>query len=229
MVGSLTTAGQASRRRSSDDHAAFVVCSDVMTTDRAIAAAQRWALADERARAVLAATPITDRQRAVTPIAQLLGASAAVLAVLVVLGLTLPPDAQTRWVVSIAVAVGALVVLILDIIQRRRHAASLPPVVAVLQTRERHAVRQAFQGRRAVPDDRREVVDAAAVQAAGGSELRSLVVTAVLWGSIAASGATIWPVYAVLALVNTAAVVVPALDTLAARRWLAQHPNVGKG
>ncbi len=33
--------------------------------------------------------------------------------------------------------------------------------------------------------------------------------------------------YAALAVVNIAAVVVPARDTLAARRWLTQHPLAG--
>ncbi|WP_111239518.1 hypothetical protein [Curtobacterium sp. MCSS17_008] len=201
-------------------------------TAEGTAAGHRWALAQERAEAVLAVAESTDRQRSMGAVAWVLGGSAAAVAVLVALGLTLPPEAPARWAVSVSVAVGAVVLLIVQVVRgavaRRRDGLAPAPVVALLQTRERHAVRQAFHGRRAVPDDRRVVVDAAAVQAASGAELGSLCVTAVLWASAAAAGGTLWPMYVALALVNTAAIVVPALDTLAARRWLSQHPAAGE-
>lgn len=199
------------------------------------AARHRWALAQERAEAVLAVADITDRERSVRAVAWMLGGAVAAAVVLVVLGLTLPPEAPARWVVSVGVGVGvgvgAVVLLVVQIVRaavaRRRDGLAPEPVVAVLQTRERHAVRQAFHGRRAVPDDRHDIVDAAAVQAASGAELVSFCITAVLWTSAAAAGGTIWPMYAALAVVSAAAVVVPARDMLAARRWLAQHPLVG--
>lgn len=200
-------------------------------TDEETAARHRWALAQERAEAVLAVADITDRERSVRAVAWMLGGAVAAAVVLVVLGLTLPPEAPARWVVSVGVGVGAVVLLVVQIVRaavaRRRDGLAPEPVVAVLQTRERHAVRQAFHGRRAVPDDRHDIVDAAAVQAASGAELVSFCITAVLWTSAAAAGGTIWPMYAALAVVSAAAVVVPARDMLAARRWLAQHPLVG--
>lgn len=197
-------------------------------TDEETAAGHRWALAQERAEAVLAVAAPADRQRSAGGVAWVLGGSAGVVAVLVALALTAPPEAPARTVVAIGVALGALVLMVTQIIRaaaaRRRAGPSPAPVVAVLQTRERHAVRQAFHGRRLVPDDRHDVVTAAAVQAASGTELVWFCATAVLWVSSAAVGGTLWPMYAALAVVNIAAVVVPARDTLAARRWLTQHP-----
>lgn len=195
------------------------------------AARHRWALAQERAEAVLAVTVLPDRQRSVVAVAWMLGGSAAAAVVLVALGLVLPPESPARDAVSIGVSVGAAVLLVVQItraaVTRRRVGPAPASVVALLQTRERHAVRQAFHGRRAAPDDRRVIVDAAAVQAASATEPTWACAYALAGASIAVSGVTLWPMYALFAVVSAAAVVVPARDMLAARRWLAQHPLVG--
>jgi hypothetical protein len=198
-----------------------------MTTDEVTAAANRWALADERARAVLAAAEPSSRPRAAAPVLWVLVASAAVAVALVVLAVVLPSGAPgrsvTTTVVMVAALAGMVVQVVASIVVRRRRGVPPAPVVALLQTRERHAVRQAFHGSRPVPEDRRRVVDAAATQAAAGQELVVLCLFAVSSVAGLTTGSELWPMFAAAGLLAAGSTVVSARDAVAARRWLADR------
>lgn len=133
-------------------------------TDTVERAEQRWAAAEARALDVLA-LPATRRFSVARATALLVLPAALVL----VVGLVFPPDSTGRWVVAwtglaayTAVLIASLVVAARD---RRRGRVS-PPVTDVLLPREQDAVRRVVRECERAPEDRLDIVRAAAVQRA---------------------------------------------------------------
>lgn len=190
-------------------------------TDTAARAASRWALAEERARLVLAAPP--PRR---LPIATLTVAFAAALLALIAAAQVFAPDSDGRWVAAtVGVGVGFAVV-ILDssrTFRSSRHPERLP-VTRSLSGRERHAVDRAIRGRVDAPDERRDVVRATAVQSSSGRALLSTGGGLVLLTSVAVSNILFWPLYVAAAIAAAVAVGFGFRDVVVARRYLADDP-----
>lgn len=133
-------------------------------TDTVEGAEQRWAVARARAMDVLV-LPAPRRFSVALAIALIVLPAVLVL----VVGLAFPPYSTGRWAVawtgSLAYAVVLAASLAVESGNRRRGRVS-PPVTDVLLPREQHAVRRVIRERERAPEDRLDIVRAAAVQRA---------------------------------------------------------------
>lgn len=187
-------------------------------TDTAAAAEWRWTQADEQARLVLESDP---RHRASIPLA--LGVLAAAELVLVVVALSFDPESVGRWVTAMVGAVVGLAVVIVEVIRTVVDGARYPERQAVIKgllTREQSAVSRAIRRRSPVPDDRLDVVRAAAVQQARGRTLPAACAPFLLWTALAVSGADLWPMYTAVAALWGVAGIHAFREVLLARRYL---------
>jgi hypothetical protein len=191
-------------------------------TEAQTAADRRWADAEIRAKAYLA----QPRDRRVLPIRGFVLAVALVIALLVLVGVALPPDSDARLMLStvgLSIAVLILVVEIIRAVRFRRRAGRTvvrEQVVASLLQREQRAVSRAAVGQADAPADRRIVVDAVATDLASGAALPMQAGLLVVWSSIAVAGTAFWPVYLTGSLFTVAQFVWSVRRTVLARRCL---------
>ncbi len=191
---------------------------------------RRWADAEIRAQAFLA----QPRDRRVLPIRGFVLAVALVIALLVLVGVALPPDSDARLMLSTVGLSIAVLILVVEIIRafrfRRRagRAVVREQVVASLSQREQRAVSRAAIGQADAPADRRIVVDAVATDLASGAALPMQAGLLVVWSSIAVAGTAFWSVYLIGSLFTVAQFVWSVRRAVLARRCLAaQHrPDV---
>ncbi|MBT1623144.1 hypothetical protein KK101_10650 [Curtobacterium flaccumfaciens pv. oortii] len=191
-------------------------------TEAQTAADRRWADAEIRAHAYLA----QPRDRRVVPIRGFVLAVALVIALLVLVGVALPPDSDARLMLStvgLSIAVLILVVEIIRAVRFRRRAGRTvvrEQVVASLLQREQRAVSRAAVGQADAPADRRIVVDAVATDLASGDALPMQAGLLVVWSSIAVAGTAFWSVYLIGSLFTVAQFLWSVRRTVLARRCL---------
>ncbi|ROS36386.1 hypothetical protein [Curtobacterium sp. PhB78] len=195
-------------------------------TEAQTAADRRWADAEIRAKAYLAQS----RDRRDLPIRGFVLAVALVIALLVLVGVALPPDSDARLMLStvgLSIAVLILVVEIIRAVRFRRRAGRTvvrEQVVASLLQREQRAVSRAAVGQADAPADRRIVVDAVATDLASGAALPMQAGLLVVWSSIGVAGTAFWPVYLTGSLFTGAQFLCSVRRTVLGRRCLAaQH------
>ncbi len=196
-------------------------------TEAQTAADRRWADAEIRAKAYLA----QPRDRRVLPIRGFVLAVALVIALLVLVGVALPPDSDARLMLStvgLSIAVLILVVEVIRAVRFRRRAGRTvvrEQVVASLLQREQRAVSRAAVGQADAPADRRIVVDAVATELASGDGLPMLAGQLVVWTALAVSGVSFWPLYLVGVLVAAVQFVWTTRSAMLAQRYLAASPT----
>lgn len=196
-------------------------------TEAQTAADRRWADAEIRAKAYLA----QPRDRRVLPIRGFVLAVALVIALLVLVGVALPPDSDARLMLStvgLSIAVLILVVEVIRAVRFRRRAERTvvrEQVVASLLQREQRAVSRAAVGQADAPADRRIVVDAVATELASGDGLPMLAGQLVVWTALAVSGVSFWPLYLVGVLVAAVQFVWTTRSAMLAQRYLAASPT----
>ena len=195
-------------------------------TDTAARAEQRWALAVTQARTVLAAGAPR-----LVPTPLVIGAVAVVLAALALGVVVFPGDTAGRQVIVVVVVClgcGAVAGDLVAVVVRRRRPEGAP-VVATLTQRERSAVRRVIDGRAVAPEDRLDVIRAAAAQSASGADLVSGSGQLVVFTALAASSTATAPFMAVVAAIRLVPLVVLLCQVAAARRYLDGGTRSGSG
>lgn len=179
------------------------------------AADWRWHVAAEQANRVLSAQP--PRRVSVPIIAT--GAGGA-LVVLVGVAIVLGPGSVGRFVVAGVAAVIGLVIVIADAVRLARKQ----PVTRPLLPRERSAVQRVIRRRETAPDDRLDVVRAAALQTSGGVGLTSACGQVLLFTGIALASPSLGLLYALVAALWVCNLVVVLRSVVLANRYLEADP-----
>ncbi|MFJ4221275.1 hypothetical protein [Curtobacterium luteum] len=192
-------------------------------TDTVDRAEQRWAVAHDRARDVLA-LPAPRRFSVVRASALLVLPAAIVLAV----GFAFPAGSTGRDVVAWAGAAGAallLVSLVVAAIRGRRPRGGTLRVDEVLVPTERAALRRVIRLREHAPEDRLAVVRAVAIQRVRRPVLGVWSVYALVAAGAVVAGSAVWVLslaWIVVAVVATAAAIWSAA---VAQRYLDLGPS----
>ncbi|WP_144710352.1 hypothetical protein [Curtobacterium pusillum] len=190
-------------------------------TDSAAQAEGRWALADEQAQRALAGPA---PRRVSLPIVAGGGVS---LVVLIGVALSFPPESTGRLVTGVVGAAAGFGLFFTDAVRAIRDRSRRPERTAVtksLSPREQRAVQRVIRRRQEAPDDRLDVVRAAAAQAAAGRGLPMTVGLVLAWTSGASMGTPTSIPYAVVAGIGVVTTIVALRDVVLARRYLAETP-----
>jgi Flp pilus assembly protein TadB len=179
------------------------------------AADWRWQVAAEQAHRVLSAQP--SRRVSVPRTAMVTGGA---LVLLIGLALVLGPGSVGRFVVAGAAAVIGLVVVIADAVRLARKQLVTRPLLP----RERSAVQRVIRRRATAPDDRLDVVRAAALQASGGIGLASACGQVLLFTGIAFASPSLGLLFALVAALWAGNLFVLLRNVVLANRYLDADP-----